>query len=114
MRMGLLPKDIELLPPYDDRIFKAFLTLPGSEPALRFLASAIINRPVVNVLVRNTELPVTDTEEKAERFDLNCKIEDDSQADIEMQSSRMKEEKDGNHNNLKARSISTMGYALCS
>ena len=61
MCMGLLPKDIELLPPYDDRIFKAFLTLPGSEPALKFVASAIINRPVVNVLVRNAELPVTDT-----------------------------------------------------
>ncbi|MCL2747718.1 MAG: Rpn family recombination-promoting nuclease/putative transposase [Oscillospiraceae bacterium] len=107
--MGLLPKDIELLPPYDDRVFKAFLTLPGSEPALKFVASAIINRPVVNVLVRNTELPVTDTEEKAERFDVNCKIDDDTQADIEMQSSRMEEQKGGNHNNLKARSI----YNLC-
>ena len=107
--MGLLPMDIEILPPYDDRIFKAFLTLPGSEPALKFVASAIINRPVVNVLVRNAELPVTDTEEKAERFDLNCVIDDDTQADIEMQSSRMKEEKDGNHSNLRARSI----YNLC-
>ena len=107
--MGLLPKDIELLPPYDDRVFKAFLTLPGSEPALKFVASAIINRPVVNVLVRNAELPVTDIEEKAERFDVNCKIDDDTQADIEMQSSRMQEEKSGNHNNLKARSI----YNLC-
>ena len=107
--MGLLPKDIELLPPYDDRVFKAFLTLPGSEPALKFVASAIINRPVVYVLVRNAELPVTNTDEKAERFDLNCKIDDNSQADIEMQSSRMKEDKDGNHSNLKARSI----YNLC-
>jgi len=107
--MGLLPKEIELLPPYDDRVFKAFLTLPGSEPALKFVASAIINRPVVNVLVRNAELPVTDTEEKAGRFDVNCKIDDNTQADIEMQSSRMKEEKDGNHKNLKARSI----YNLC-
>ena len=66
--MGLLPNDIKLLPPYDDRIFKAFLTLPGSEPALRLLASAIINRPVVNVVVRNTELPVTNTEEKSRAF----------------------------------------------
>ena len=107
--MGLFPKDIELLPPYDDRVFKAFLTLPGSEPALKFLASAIINRTVVNVLVRNAELPVTDTEEKAERFDVNCMIDDDTQADIEMQSSGMKEDKGGNHNNLKARSL----YNLC-
>jgi len=107
--MGVLPKDIELLPPYDDRIFKAFLTLPGSEPALKFVASAIINRPVVNVLVRNAELPVTDTEEKAERFDVNCMIDDDTQADIEMQSSRMEEKKGGKHDNIKARSI----YNLC-
>jgi predicted transposase/invertase (TIGR01784 family) len=107
--MGLLPLDIEILPPYDDRIFKAFLTLPGSEPALKFVASAIINRPVVNVLVRNVELPVADTEEKAECLDVNCKIDDDTQADIEMQSSRMEEVKGGNHNNLKARSI----YNLC-
>ena len=107
--MGLLPKDIELLSPYDDRIFKAFLTLPGSEPALKFVASAIINRPVVNVLVRNAELPVESTDEKAQRFDINCMIDDDTQVDIEMQSSSMKEDKDGNHNNLRARSI----YNLC-
>jgi predicted transposase/invertase (TIGR01784 family) len=107
--MGLLPMDIEILPPYDDRIFKAFLTMPGSEPALKFVASAIINRPVLNVLVRNTELPITDKEEKAERFDLNCMIDDDTQADIEMQSSRMEEAHGGEHSNLKARSI----YNLC-
>jgi predicted transposase/invertase (TIGR01784 family) len=106
--MGLLPPDIDILPPYDDRIFKAFLTMPGSEPALKFIASAIINRPVVNVLVRNSELPVTDMDEKAERFDVNCLVDDDTQADIEMQSSRMKE-KQNNHSNLIARSI----YNLC-
>jgi len=107
--MGLLPKDIKLLPPYDDRIFKLLMTSPDALPTLLFVSSAIVNRPVTNVLVRNTELPVTDTEEKVERFDLNCIIDDDTQADIEMQSSRMKEEKGGDHSNLKARSI----YNLC-
>jgi hypothetical protein len=104
--MGLLPKDIELLPPYDDRVFKLIMTSPEATPALLLVSSAIVNRPVINVSVRNTELPVTDTAEKAERFDVNCKIDDDTQADIEMQSSRMKEEESGEHNNLKARSIS--------
>ena len=78
--MGILPKDIELLPPYDDRIFKVLLTAPEAKPTLMYLASAIIQRPVVNVLVRNNELPISDTEEKAERFDVNCMIDDDTQA----------------------------------
>jgi len=107
--MGLLPNDIELLPPYDDRVFKLLMTSPEATPALLLVSSAIVNRPVIKVLVRNTELPVTDTEEKAERFDVNCMIDDDDQTDIEMQSSRMEEEKGGNHENLKARSI----YNLC-
>jgi len=107
--MGLLPNDIDLLPPYDDRVFKLLMTSPEATPALLLVSSAIVNRPVIKVLVRNTELPVTDTEEKAERFDVNCMIDDDDQTDIEMQSSRMEEEKGGNHENLKARSI----YNLC-
>ena len=107
--MGLLPKDIEILPPYDDRLFKAMMTKPEAKPALLFLAPQIVQRPVVNVLVRNTELPIDDMDEKVERFDVNCAIDDNSQADIEMQGSRMAEEKDSDHNNLKARSI----YNLC-
>jgi predicted transposase/invertase (TIGR01784 family) len=107
--MGILPKDIEILPPYDDRLFKATLIKPEAKPTLLFLARQIVRRPVVDVLVRNAELPVDDMEEKVERFDVNCTIDDNSQADIEMQGSRMKEEKDGDHDNLKARSI----YNLC-
>ena len=107
--MGILPKDIEILPPYDDRLFKAMLTKPEAKPALLFLAPQIVQRPVVNVLVRNVELPVDDTNEKIERFDVNCAIDDNSQADIEMQGSQMKEEKDSDHSNLRARSI----YNLC-
>jgi predicted transposase/invertase (TIGR01784 family) len=107
--MGILPKDIELLPPYDDRIFKVLLTAPEAKPTLLYIASAIVNRPVVDVLIRNNEMPISDMDEKAERFDVNCKIDDDFQADIEMQSSRMEEEPGSNHSNLRARSI----YNLC-
>ena len=107
--MGLLPNDVDILPPSDDRIFKAMLTAPEAKPALLLVASAIVNRPVIDVLVRNNELAVSDTEEKAEQFDVNCKVDDDSQADIEMQSNRMEEEKGSNHGNLRARSV----YNLC-
>lgn len=107
--MGLLPMDMELLPPSDDRVFKILMTSPDATPALLYVSSAIINRPVVNVLVRNNELAVESLDEKAERFDVNCKIDDDTQADIEMQSNRMEEAKGSSHSNLRARSI----YNLC-
>jgi len=107
--MGILPKDLEILPPYDDRIFKVLLTAPEAKPTLLYFSSAIIEHPVVNVLVRNNELAVSDTEEKAERFDVNCLIDDDTQIDIEMQSSYMKEEAGTRHDNIKGRSI----YNLC-
>ena len=107
--MGLLPMDSDILSAYDDRVFKLMLTAPEAIPALMLVSSAIINQPVVNVVVRNNELPVTDIEEKAETFDVNCKINDDSQADIEMQGSPMKEERGSNHANVKARSI----YNVC-
>ena len=55
--MGILPKDIELLPPCDDRIFKVLMTTLEAKPTLLYLASAIVNRPVVDVLIRNNELP---------------------------------------------------------
>ena len=107
--MGLLPKDFELLSPYDDRIFKAMMISPEAKPALIFVSSAIIKLPVVDVVVRNVELPVETNEEKNERFDVNCLINDNTQADIEMQSSPMEEESGSGHENLRARCI----YNLC-
>ena len=107
--MGLLPKDIEILSPCDDRIFKVLLTAPEAKPLLLYTASSVIQRPVIDVFVRNNELPISDIKEKAERFDVNCMIDDDSQFDIEMQSSYMKEGPGSSHDNLKARSI----YNLC-
>ena len=73
------------------------------------LISSVINRPVVDVVVRNNELPVGDTEEKAERLDVNCEIDDGTQVDLEMQASRIQEDSDGEHRNLKGKSI----YYLC-
>ena len=106
--MGLLPSDIDILPPCDDRVFKLILTAPEAKPALMNLVPALIKRPVKDVRVRNNELPTSDTEEKAQRFDLNCVTDDGSQVDIEMQSSRIEEQK-GDHRNLIGKGI----YYLC-
>ncbi len=107
--MGLLPMNLDILPPSDDRVFKLILTSPDAKPVLADLVSSIIKRPVVEVEVRNNELPPADTEEKAERFDVNCRVDDGSQVDLEMQASRIQEDADGRHQNLKGKSI----YYLC-
>ena len=106
--MSLLPMGVDILPPSDDRIFKLILTSPDSKPVLIDLIAATIRRPVVDVVVRNNELPLGDTEEKAQRLDVNCRIDDDSQVNMEMQASYM-EELVGEHKNLKEKSI----YYLC-
>ena len=107
--MGLLPPDMEILPPTDDRVFRVLMTAPEAKPVLMKLIAVVVGRPVVDVTVHNNELAVSDTQEKAERFDVNCKTDDGSQVNIEMQASRMEEDKGGGHRNFKARII----YFLC-
>lgn len=103
--MGFLPKDAEILPPSDDRVFKLLLTSPEAKQGLMNLISAVIGRNVVEVVLHVNEPPAEDINEKGERFDVNCKIDDGSQINIEMQSSRMQEDMDGLHRNLKGKSI---------
>lgn len=107
--MGLLPMEADILPPSDDRVFKLILTSGDAKPVLIDLISSIIKRPVVGVEVRNSEVPPEDTHEKAERLDVNCRTDDGSQVDLEMQASRIEEESDSKHQNLKGKSI----YYLC-
>jgi len=107
--MGLLPMEADILPPSDDRVFKLILTSPQAKPVLMDLISAIIKRPITDVVIRNNELPVEDTREKAERLDVNCKTDDGSQVDLEMQASRIEEDRDTEHKNLRGKSI----YYLC-
>lgn len=103
--MGLLPMDADILPPSDDRVFKLILTSPESKAGLMRLISAVIGRKVVDVALFPNELGSGDAKEKAERFDVNCKIDDKSQINLEMQSSRMIEDLGGRHRNLKGKSI---------
>ena len=83
----ILPMDEDILPPSDDYIFKALLTGPKSKPALMGLISAVIGRKVSDIVIRNNELPKKHTEEKGERLDVNCTIDDGSQVNVEMQGS---------------------------
>ena len=97
--MGLLPMDADILPPSDDRVFKLILTPEESKPILMDLISSILKRLVVGVEVRNSEIPPEDTQEKAERLDVNCLIDDGSQIDLEMQASHIQEDPDSRHQN---------------
>ena len=103
--MGLLPMGADILPPSDDRVFKLILTDPKAKPGLIKLISAIIGRNVVDVELHPNELPPENIAEKAERFDVNCKIDDGSQINLEMQASRLQEDAGGQHKNLKGKSI---------
>jgi len=89
--MIILPMDADILPPSDDRIFKTLLTHPDAERILIDIVSAIIERTVVAVQVRNIEPPVMDTDEKNERFDVNCTVENGDQIDVEMHCSEREE-----------------------
>jgi len=89
--MAFIPMDADILPPSDDRIFKTLLTHPNAKNVLIDIVSTVIEQKVLNVEVRNNELPISDIEEKAERFDVNCTIENGDQVDVEMHCSRIEE-----------------------
>lgn len=104
-KTGLIPMDAELLPPSDDRVFKLLLTKPEAKPALINLLSAVLGRGIADAEIYANELPAEDAHEKAERLDINCKLDDGSQVNIEMQASRMPEVLGGGHQNLKGRAV---------
>ena len=100
--MGILPMDVDILPPSDDYIFKTILTHPDAKPVLMDLVAAVIGRDssdITDVQILNNELPAMDIDEKNERLDVNCIIGDGTQINLEMQCSRMEEPgKTGNEN----------------
>jgi len=87
--MSILPINEEIFPLAEDYVFKAVLSHPDAKPALIDLISAIIGRTVEDVEIRNNELPSTDMEEKNQRLDVNCVIDDGSQINVEMQGSKL-------------------------
>jgi len=97
--MAILPFNEDILPPSDDYVLKAVLTHPDAKPALMDLISAVIGRTVSDVQIRNNELPAGDADEKNERLDINCVIQDGSQINVEMQGSKLAG-LDGGHDSL--------------
>ena len=87
--MAILPINEEILPPSEDYVFKAIMSHPDAKPALIDLISTVIGRIVSDVQIRNSELPSGDVDEKNQRLDLNCVIDDGSQIDVEMQGSKL-------------------------
>ena len=81
--MAGLPMDADILPPSDDRIFKVLLTHPNAKQVLINVVSTVIERKVIDAQVRNIELPAMHVEEKAERFDVNCVVDNGDQVNVE-------------------------------
>jgi predicted transposase/invertase (TIGR01784 family) len=103
----LVPK---ILPAYDDAVFKTLLTHPDAAPVLQDVISSILMVPVEEVVVRNTELPIEDINEKRERFDVNCRTSNGELVAMEMQAVPMRGDSEAfGHANIKARSV----YNLC-
>ena len=102
--MWILSAHEEILPPSDDYVLKAILTHPDAKPALADLISAVIGRTVTDVQIRNNELPSGDVDEKNERLDVNCVIDDGSQVDVEMHGSKI-ESLDGGHKGFMNKTV---------
>jgi len=103
--MAEIPADADILEPSDDHIFKTLLTHHDANGVLKSIISAILERTVESVQIRNNELPVTDDDEKTERLDVNCVIDGGDQVDVEMQASRRVELTDDEHRSFINKSI---------
>ena len=78
-----------LLPPHEDGIFRTLLTREDAKPVLRDIVESFLRFPVNSVVIKNVELPIADINEKRERFDVTCKVDDGSQLNVEMQADQM-------------------------
>jgi len=103
--MVQIPSGADLLPPSDDHIFKMLLTNPNAGAVLKSVISAVLERPVTAVQIRNNELPVSDDDEKNERLDVNCVIDGGDQVDVEIQASRSVELTDDEYRSFMNKSV---------
>jgi len=113
-----LPTDVlsdglpRILPPYENGVFQAVLTLPEAHAALVSIVAAVLDRTVKTVTLRNNDAPARDRRAKREEYDINCVVdsEDGDQFSCEMQASPMAgDNKENNHRNIKWRSV----FNLC-
>jgi predicted transposase/invertase (TIGR01784 family) len=97
-----------ILPPSDNGVFQAVLTLPEAHAALVNLVSSILDRGIKTVTLRNNSAPSRDIEAKQEEYDVSCVVdgEDGDQCGLEMQTSPMSGDNRANdHRNIKLRSV---------
>jgi predicted transposase/invertase (TIGR01784 family) len=100
----------KLLPPSEDGVFKSLLTHPDAKPVLQDLISSVLQIPVRDAQIKNTEPHISDVKEKRERFDVNCVLDGGKQVDVEMQSEAMKGDSlSAGHVNIRDRAV----YYLC-
>ena len=90
-KMEKLPMDADILPPSDDRIFKVLLTHPNAKQVLIDVISSVIDQNIVDVHIKNNEIPAMDIDEKNERLDVNCTIDTGDQINVEMHCNRQDE-----------------------
>ena len=104
-----LPK---ILPPYENGVFQAILTLPEAYAALVGTVATYIELPVKSVTLRNNDAPARDRKAKREQYDINCSVDigKGDQCNLEIQANPMKGDSNVNeHRNIRWRSV----YNLC-
>jgi len=72
------------------------MTHPEAKPVLIDVLCATMDRHVIDVVVRNNDLHISDDNETVERVDVTCTIDGSDPMDLEMHGSRI-EELDGGH-----------------
>ena len=84
-----------ILPPYENGVFKAVLTLPEARVALKNVVEAVLAVPVKSVTLRQNAAPSRDISAKQEQYDINCVVDSGNgeQCNIEMQASPMEGDK---------------------
>jgi predicted transposase/invertase (TIGR01784 family) len=96
----------EILPAYDDGIFKAIFTRHESEPALIDIIETFTGLSVKEITVKNSERTIQNADDKRIRFDINCITKDGKMIDIEMQASAMEGDNiDNAHAGIRERSL---------
>ncbi|MDR2505586.1 MAG: Rpn family recombination-promoting nuclease/putative transposase [Oscillospiraceae bacterium] len=100
----------DILPVYDDLVFKRLLTHSDAKDVLRFVISALINRTIMQVTIRSNETPKEDSKQKDERFDVNCRTDTGDQVAMEMQSEHMEGDSSKNYHRTV---INRAVYGVC-
>ena len=69
----ILPDGLpRILPPYENGVFQAVLTLPEARAALEDVVAVVTDLSVESVMLRNNAAPSRDINAKQEQYDINA------------------------------------------